>query len=209
IRIWDSSSWMQVGEPWRGHGDCVYMIALNSTGTLLASASGDLQVRVWRVSDQRTIAIFKHTDAAAFVTFSKDGKHILSGGIDKMISNMMEAEQTPIRITTATRTFQGHGGSVFAAAVFPDGRRMVTASYDKTLRLWDLEDSVVLKIMKGHRFGVRRLALSRNGEFIASGDGGGELIAWNRDGESLTQPIKVHSKDIWSLDFSPDSRFLA
>ncbi|KAG1854595.1 hypothetical protein F4604DRAFT_1932654 [Suillus subluteus] len=122
---------------------------------------------------------------------------------------MTEAEQPAIRVTTATRTFQGHKIVFLAAAVFPDGRRMVTASYDKTLRLWDLEDSVVLKIMEGHSFGVRTLALSRNGRFIASGDYGGELIAWNREGEPLIQPIKVHSKQIWWLDFSPDSAFLA
>jgi WD40 repeat protein len=86
---------------------------------------------------------------------------------------------------------------------------MVTASYDKTLRLWDLENGVVLKIMEGHRFSIQGVAVSRDGELIASGDYGGEVIAWNGDGESLTQPIKVHSKQIWWLDFSPDSTFLA
>jgi WD40 repeat protein len=86
IRIWDSSTWKQVGEPWKGHTDVVWMIALNPTGTLLASASKDYQVRLWRLSDQRTIAIFKHTNPVYRVTFSTDGKHILSGGKHKMIS---------------------------------------------------------------------------------------------------------------------------
>jgi WD40 repeat protein len=122
---------------------------------------------------------------------------------------MMEAEQPIIRITTASLTFDGHESSVFAAVVFPDRRRMVTSSWDKTLRLWDLEGGVVLKIMEGHRFVVRRVAVSKDGKFIASGDDGGELIAWNRDGKSLTQPIKVHSREIWWLDFSPDSTLLA
>ncbi|KAG1800323.1 uncharacterized protein HD556DRAFT_1524880 [Suillus plorans] len=118
---------------------------------------------------------------------------------------MIEAE----RITTAIRTFQGHEETLFAVAVFPDRCRMVTASGDKTLRLWDLENGVVLKIIEGHRFAVRRVAVSRDGKFIASGDDGGELITWNRDGEPLIQPTKVHSRPIWWLDFSPDSTFLA
>jgi len=122
---------------------------------------------------------------------------------------MTEAEQPTIRITTASRTFEGHGNSILAAAVFPDGRRMVTSSGDKTLRLWDLEDGVVLRIMEGHHFCVRKVAVSRDGKFIASGDDGGELIAWNGDGGPLTQPIKIHFKRISSLDFSPDSTFLA
>jgi tetratricopeptide (TPR) repeat protein len=86
IRTWDSSTWMPVGEPWKGHNQAIWMIALNPTGTLLASASDDHQVRIWRVSDRRTIAIFKHTSYVYCVTFSMDGKHILSGGRDNMIS---------------------------------------------------------------------------------------------------------------------------
>jgi WD40 repeat protein len=122
---------------------------------------------------------------------------------------MTDAEQSAIRITTTSRTFEGHEDSVLAAAVFPDKRRMVTASHDKTLRLWDLEDGAVLKIMEGHRFGVSRVVVSRDGQFIVSGDFGGEVIAWNSDGEPLTQPIKVHSGLIRSLDFSPDNTCLA
>ncbi|KAG2072881.1 WD40 repeat-like protein [Suillus decipiens] len=122
---------------------------------------------------------------------------------------MAEEEQSPMRITTATRIFEGHEASVLSVAVFPDRRRMVTASCDMTLCLWDMEDGVVLKKMVGHRKQVGKVAVSRNGQLIVSGDWRGELIAWNRDGESLTQPIKVHSGMIHSLDFSPDGTFLA
>jgi len=124
-------------------------------------------------------------------------------------SRMTEAEQLAIRITTTSGTFEGHEDSVLAVAVFPDRRCMVTASYDKTLRLWDLEDGIELKKMKGHHLGVRSVAVSRDGQFIASGGDGGGLIAWNGDGESLTEPIKIHFHSICSLDFSPDSTVLA
>ncbi|KAG2345951.1 WD40 repeat-like protein [Suillus weaverae] len=87
---------------------------------------------------------------------------------------------------------------------------MVTGSYDKTLRLWDLETGVVLKKMEGHTSEVRALAVSRDGQIIASGDEGGRLITWHGEtGESLTQPIKAHSEQITSLDFSPDGTVLA
>lgn len=83
IREWDSSTWKQVGKPWRGHSHFIDAIAINSTGTLLASASYDNHVRLWRLSDQQTIAIFQHSDPVCCVTFSTDGEHILSGGNDK------------------------------------------------------------------------------------------------------------------------------
>jgi WD40 repeat protein len=86
---------------------------------------------------------------------------------------------------------------------------MVTASGDKMLHLWDLEDGVVLKIMEGHHNAVYKIAISTDMQFIASGDKDGKLIAWNKDGESLTQPIEVHFNYIYMLDFPPASTELA
>jgi WD40 repeat protein len=112
--------------------------------------------------------------------------------------------------TTPIRDFKGHGGTVKAVAVFPDRRRMITGSDDKTLRLWDLETGVMLKKMEGHRDEVWALGVSRDGQIIASGDFGGEIIAWHgENGESLTKPIKAHFNGINSVDFSPDGTVLA
>jgi WD40 repeat protein len=40
------------------------------------------------------------------------------------------------------RTLEGHSGSVKAVAVTPDGKLAVSASYDNTLKVWDLESRV-------------------------------------------------------------------
>ncbi|OAX34764.1 hypothetical protein K503DRAFT_420176 [Rhizopogon vinicolor AM-OR11-026] len=125
---------------------------------------------------------------------------------------MANVPQPIKRITTPCRELKDHQGDILAVAVFPqaDEHRMVTASYDKTLRLWDLKDGVVLKKMRGHHGKVETVAVSRDGQFIASGDLDGEFIAWNGGtGEPLTKTIKVHSKQIETLDFSPDGAVLA
>ncbi|KAG2360098.1 WD40-repeat-containing domain protein [Suillus spraguei] len=83
IREWDTSTWKQVSDPWKGHFRDIHAISLNSSGTLLASASHDNRVRLWRLSDRQTIAILKHSAVVNCVTFSADNKHILSGGMDK------------------------------------------------------------------------------------------------------------------------------
>ncbi|KAG0694178.1 hypothetical protein DFH29DRAFT_336313 [Suillus ampliporus] len=111
---------------------------------------------------------------------------------------------------TPVREFKDHEDAIRAVAVFPNRRRMVTGSRDKTIRLWDLETGEVLKKMKGHRSRVLALAVSRDGQMIASSDANGEVIAWHGEtGEPLTQPIKAHSCHILSLDFSPDGTVLA
>ncbi|KAG1793194.1 uncharacterized protein HD556DRAFT_525963 [Suillus plorans] len=114
-----------------------------------------------------------------------------------------------IPITTPLQEFNGHGGSINVVAVFPDKRRMVTGSDDKTLRIWDMKTGVVLKMMKGHRNWVSALVVSRDGQLIASGEEGGNVIVRHGEtGESLAK-IEVHSKCISSLDFSLDGTVLA
>ncbi|KAG1793190.1 uncharacterized protein HD556DRAFT_1527681 [Suillus plorans] len=96
ILEWNTTTWKQVGDPWTGHTGRINAIAIHPAGTLVASASADSHVRLWRLSDRRTIAVFKDLSSMECVTFSVDGNHILSGGGDKMIS-----EWATIAITTA------------------------------------------------------------------------------------------------------------
>jgi WD40 repeat protein len=85
IREWDTSTWKQIGD-WTGHTSYVFAIAINSTGTLVASASYDSDVRLWRCSDRQTILQVKHSNSVSCVAFSTDGKHIFSAGFDNKIS---------------------------------------------------------------------------------------------------------------------------
>jgi WD40 repeat protein len=87
IREWDTLTWKQVGHLWKGHTSFVSAnIAIHPAGTLVASASEGNQFRLWQLSDHQTIAIFEGSSPPKSVTFSSDGKHILSGGGDKKIS---------------------------------------------------------------------------------------------------------------------------
>lgn len=121
------------------------------------------------------------------------------------------AEALPFtRIPTPVQVFQDHKDTVCAIAALPDGRRVVTGSFDKMVHLWDLKDGVLLKKMEGHCSWVWSVAVSKDGRLIASGDDDGELIAWHGEtGESLIKAVKAHCGRIHSLDFSPDGALLA
>jgi WD40 repeat protein len=86
IHEWDQLTWEQVGHPLKGHTSTICAIAIHPSGTLVASASHDNHVHLWSLSCRQTIAIFQHSSILKCVTFSVDGKHILSGGDDGKIS---------------------------------------------------------------------------------------------------------------------------
>ncbi|KAG1861674.1 WD40-repeat-containing domain protein, partial [Suillus subluteus] len=118
---------------------------------------------------------------------------------------MVEAAQPMIPLIPA-RVLQGHENTVSAVAIFPDRRRMVTGSADKTLRMWDLKDGVLSKQTERHGAWVQSLAVSGGGQLITNGDIDGEFIAWDGDtGEHLTQDQSPLGKDLFLLFWHPQN----
>jgi WD40 repeat protein len=63
---------------------------------------------------------------------------------------------------------QGHTSPVIAVAVTSDGRRAVSASGDKTLRLWDLESGQTIHTLQGHTASVNAVAVTPDGRRAVS-----------------------------------------
>jgi WD40 repeat protein len=64
---------------------------------------------------------------------------------------------------------EGHTEPVYAAAFTPDGKWLVTAGFDATVRLWDVEAGKLERTLTGHTGLVLAVAVSRDGSRIASG----------------------------------------
>ena len=72
------------------------------------------------------------------------------------------------------RTFTGHNSSVTAVSVTPDGLKAVSASYDKTLNLWDLATGKEIATFIGDSF-MYSCAVSPNSLTIVAGDSSGKV----------------------------------
>ena len=68
-----------------------------------------------------------------------------------------------------TASLIGHTSLVTAVAYFPGGRRLATASDDRTIKLWDTTTHEDVFTLRGHTSGVVSLAISRDGRQIVSG----------------------------------------
>ena len=74
----------------------------------------------------------------------------------------------------------------------PDGKVLISGSYDATIRLWDIETGEQLKTLEGHTYSITSVAISPNGSTIASGSYDGTVLLWAFPlPMSLTQVLTV------------------
>ncbi len=97
---------------------------------------------------------------------------------------------------------------LFAVAYSPDGRRIVSGSADKTLRLWDaVTGQTVGAPFEGHKDRVLSVAFSPDGRVIVSGSADGTLRMWDAaTGNAMGPPLEGHEGRVLSVAFSPDGR---
>jgi WD40 repeat protein len=106
---------------------------------------------------------------------------------------------------------EGHTDFVMAAAFFKDSRRVITGSWDHTLRVWDVQTGkLVGEPFEGHKEGVRSVAISPDDRRIASGGKDNTIIVWDADSKKMVfDPLVKHTAEVWSVCFSPDGKRLA
>ena len=105
-------------------------------------------------------------------------------------------------------TLEGHSSPVNSVAYSSAGDRIVSASWDKTIRLWDAQTGAQLHTFQDD-YVVACAAFSPDGRTIISGYRGGVLRLWDsRTGLSIASH-SAHSSLVRSVAYSPDGRHAA
>lgn len=73
----------------------------------------------------------------------------------------------------------GHDGGVARSGYSPDGTRIVTASFDKTVRIWDARTGTELRVLSGHGGAVQSAAYSADGSRIVTAASDGTVRVWD------------------------------
>jgi len=104
------------------------------------------------------------------------------------------------------QTMRGHTDWVTGVAHLTDGRRIITCSFDGSLRLWNIESGVQIgnDWRDGGTEGVRSIALSPNGKTVASGNRDGKVRLWDIETKKVIAKWTGHTYGVGSLCWSID-----
>jgi WD40 repeat protein len=103
----------------------------------------------------------------------------------------------------------GHSGPISAIAFSPDRKTLASASWDITIKLWEVESGRELRTLNGHSLPANSVAFSRDGKMLASGSYDKTIKLWDVESGRELQTLNGHSEAVSSVTFSPDGKTLA
>jgi WD40 repeat protein len=115
----------------------------------------------------------------------------------------------PIGLSPALRrTLRGHTHWVNGCAVSPDCSFIVSACWDRTLKVWDVATGDERLTLTGHRSQIRNCAVSPDNRFIVSASNDHTLKLWDARTGAQRFTLTGHTGEVRSCAVSPDGRFI-
>lgn len=140
----------------------------------------------------------------AIATPADNNDMILSSSRDKTVI-VWQLTRTEDKYGYPKRALKGHNHFVQDVAISSDGQFALSASWDKTLRLWDLSTGATTRRFVGHQGDVLSVSFSPDNRQIVSGSRDKTIKIWNTLGECKFNIQKdCHSEWVSCVRFSPN-----
>ncbi|WVQ78545.1 hypothetical protein IAT38_000631 [Cryptococcus sp. DSM 104549] len=189
----------------RGHVANVKTVDLiGTTGHLGVSGSSDSTLRVFSTEDgslQHVLA--GHTSRVWGCEASVSGSTIASASGDGSIRLWSVADGD------CRSVLEGDGGDVYSVKWRPNREdQVVSASYDRILRSWDVETSKQLRTFSGHSQSTMAVAFDYTGNLIASGSKDKHLRLWDAVGGVCISTMTGCLGEITSVEFDEEGKYI-
>ena len=193
IVIWETASGKRRVEM-SGHNGPVTDVAFDPRGRFLASASGDRTVKLWNLKTGERLDTFNEpTKGQNTVAVSPDGRFVVAGGIDNRI-RAWEITRDGSEGTNPVRHSRfAHQAPLLDLQFSTDGRHLVSASEDLSIKTWTTEGLGQDRHFPGQSDWPATVALTRDGKSLLVGrlDGTTSVLSLADRGQAAEKPVPL------------------
>ena len=187
------------------HGSSVQTIAYSPTNpSLIASAGTNGEIKLWDLQNDRVTTFRGHANPVNAMTFSPNGRRLVSGSDDYTFRVWDVSQRAEIRslqhINARTRS------QIKAVAFSPNGRQLATAGVH--VKLWDTHSWSEIATFE-HNEWVLAVAFSPDRRFLAAGEANGQISIWDVRRRRIVVRLEGDSTSVYAVRFSPDGKVLA
>ena len=191
-------------------GQRSYAIDLSPNGRLLAVACGAPglygEVRLLDASNGKLIDVLARTpDVALDARFAPDGTKLATASTDGRIRVFEQREQE----WGILKTFVNHSDWVNAVTWSSDGKRLASASRDKTAKVFDLESGKRVVTFSGHSGSVNGVAFHPDGKQVYSTSDDKLLALWKIEDGKKSRDVHRFGAGAHKILSSGESLFIS
>ncbi|ETE65343.1 Transducin beta-like protein 3 [Ophiophagus hannah] len=213
-----------------GHSDIVLALDVFRKGKLFASCSKDKTFRIWQMTEDGQVSCVAqgmgHTHQVGALACSKTKENFLiTASQDRTMKVWLlpkfpttNEKENQIMVLQARQTEVAHDKDVNSVAVSPNDKLVATGSQDKTAKLWNCENCVLLGVFSGHKRGIwcvqfspvdqtfeghdasvlKVIFVSEGGQVLSSG-ADGLLKLWTIKNNECVKTLDAHDNKVWAL----------
>jgi WD40 repeat protein len=197
------------------HDDLITNFSISPDGALLATASADGDVKIFRLHSpgrepKHEQTFSDHSGPVLDLLFTPDGQSLVTSSADRTLKVWRVADGT------LQRTFGNHTGIVHCLALRPAAQTgngtapvaCASGSEDSTVRIWQPQIGRMVRIVRQHKGSVLALAYSADGKQLFSAGKEGMIRAIDAESDQILREWPAHPDWIYEMAVTPNGQWL-